>query len=174
VRLATVPTLLTVGATAQSGNLLFTLNSLNLDSSLQALYDSYRIDCVRVVVKPQNTAVGLVTNTSVTLVDFYNVIDYNNTVATATPGNFVKYDNCIVLPPGEGCSRTFSPRPQTMVSAISGTGYESTNPMWLNTANDDVAHYGLRYLIPAGATGQTIYQTWELHVEYWVSFKAVN
>jgi len=165
---------LTVGAATQAGIQIFTLNSLNLDSAFQALYDVYRIDCVRVVVKPQNTAVGLVTNASVSLVDFYNVIDYNNTATLASPASFTKYDNCIVLPPGEGCSRTFVPRPQTVVATIGGTGYESTNPMWLNTTNDDVAHYGWRYYIPAGVVGQTIYQSWEVHVEYWVSFKSVN
>lgn len=158
---------------AVSANAVFTLNSLNLDSAFQSVFDSYRIDCVRVTVKPSNNALGLVANATTSLVDFYNVIDYNNSVGASTVNAFTKYENCMILPPAEGCTRTFQPRPSVMVSSIAGTGYMPTTPGWLSTANDDIIHYGWRYLIPQASAGQLYLQTWDVTFEYWISFKSV-
>lgn len=174
-RLIAPPVLVTaIPSTIVSANLVFTLNSLTLDAGFQSVFDSYRIDCVRVTVKPQNTAIGLVTNATTSLVDFYNVIDYNSSTGATTASAFTKYENCVILPPGEGCSRVFQPRPQTVVSTLSGTGFEATNPMWLNIINDDVPHFGFRYLVPGTTAAQAANQSWEVHTEYWISFKSVN
>jgi len=160
------------GAATQS-QLNFELSNLDNVANLQAVWDQYRIDAVTVTIKPQNNAIGMVTNSTTTLVDFYSVIDYDNSTALGSVAAARAYDNCVIQSPAESCSRTFVPR--IAVAAYSGafTSFANMPPEWLDSASPNVAHYGLKTYVPGGAAGQVLLQTWEITFELWVSFRSI-
>ncbi len=157
-----------------SGTLTFALSGLEGISSLQALFDLYRICAVRVSIRPENNAIGVVDPTTTRLVEFYNVIDYNDATSPSTAAELREYDNCVVLSPGESVCREFQPRMSAVVRSAAGTDYMSVEPKWLNTGSDDVLHYGMKYFVPTAFGGQVMLQSWLIDVEYWVEFLHVK
>jgi len=167
-------TTVTASATAGVGGVItFALNGLEGASTLTTLFDFYRIAAIRVGIRPQNNAINVVDPTTTKLVEFYNVIDYNDGTTPGGAAIMREYDNCVVLTPGLSCERTFLPRMAAPVRSAAGTDYMSVVPQWLNTGSDDVLHYGLKYYVPQVAVAQTTLQTWQLDVEYWVEFSNV-
>lgn len=153
--------------------LTFALDGLNGSATLTSLFDFYKISAIRVSIRPQNNAIGVVDPTVTKLVEFYNVIDYNGGSIPGIADSFREFDNCVVLLPGETCERTFQPRMSALVRSAAGTDYMSVVPQWLNTSSEDVQHYGLKYFVPQVNAAQTILQTWQITIEYWVEFSKV-
>jgi len=170
---APVVTVTASNSAAVSGALSFALNGLEGSATLTTLFDFYRIAAIRVNIRPQNNALGIVDPTTTKLVELYNVIDYNDGVTPTSAAYVREYDNCVVLMPGETCERTFQPRMSAPVRSAAGTDYMSVVPQWLNTGSDDVLHYGIKYHVPQVAAAQTLIQTWQIDVEYWVEFANV-
>jgi len=154
-------------------NFVFSLNLLDNAAAFANVWDQYRIDAVRVMIKPQNNAINLVTNSATTLVDIYSVIDYDNASNLTSVAVAREYDNCCIQAPAESCVRTFKPR--VALAAYTGAfgGFANEEDMWLDCASSSIVHYGLKTLVPGGAAAQTLLQTWEVTAEYWISFKSV-
>jgi hypothetical protein len=135
-------------------------------------FDQYRIKAVRFSVLPQNNAIGLVTNSTTTLVPFLCVIDYDDASALGSAAAAEAYSNCVTLAPGESCSRVFCPR--MAVAAYNGafTGFANMEPQWIDAAYATVQHYGIKTWVPAATAGQTNLQTWQIIVEYAVELRA--
>lgn len=153
----------------------FELGDLPNVASFAATFDQYRIDAIRVTIRPQNTAIGLFTNTAITLSDLLVVIDYNDATALTSLAQAREYDNCMTLAPTESGSRTF--RPCIAVGAYNGafTGYTSLNSdAWIDMGSTNVQHYGLKAICGGGAAGQTTLQVWEIIPEFWISFRHVD
>jgi hypothetical protein len=150
----------------------FTLGNLDGASQL-SIWDQYRIDAIRFVIVPQNNAVQLVTNSSTSLVELYCVIDYDDSNSLTSTGAARKYDNCIILAPGESLERTFQPR--MAVPSYSGTFSSFTNlsPQWIDTAYTGVQHYGVKIYIPTTTAAQTTLQSWNIQIEYYISFRSL-
>jgi hypothetical protein len=146
---------------------------LDNSAAFENVFDQYRIDAIRMTCKPSNNAVGLVTNSTTTLVPLYCVIDYDNTSNLATAAAAREYANCIVLEPGESFVRTFQPR--VAVAAYSGSfsSFENVEPPWIDCASPSVQHYGVKILVPGVTAAQTLLQSWDVTYEYYVSFKSV-
>jgi hypothetical protein len=172
-RAITGPYTLTAQPTAVT-NLTFQFNLTNLANAanFENVFDQYRIDCIRQTIKPQNNAVGLVTNSTTSLVDLYCVIDYDNVTNLGSVTTALSYDNCVVLAPGESCVRTFKPR--IAVAAYSGTfaSFANSEDMWIDSASASVQHYGTKFLVPGATAAQTLLQSWDITTEYWVSFRS--
>lgn len=170
-----VTTLAASNAAIVSTAFNFQLSQVSLDSNLKALFDQYRVDAVRIRIAPQNNAIGLVTNSTTTLVDLYSVIDYDDATNNVTTDALArKYSNCCVLAPGESVERTFQPR--AAVAAYQGafTGYGNVGGMWFDTAYDAVQHYGMKIFIPQATVAQTLLQTWDVFFELFISFRNIE
>lgn len=156
-----------------ASNVLFSLNSLEGSGTLAQLFDFYIIRAVRVTIRPQNVALGIVDPLVTKLVEMYVVIDYNDNSPLTTAAQAREYDNCVILYPAETTVRTFQPKLSAPVRSASGTDYMSLPPQWLNTSSDDVLHYGLKYFVPQVNPTQAALQTWQIGVEYWIEFSKV-
>lgn len=134
-------------------------------------YDLYKIEAIRWSCRPQNNAIGLVTNSTTTLVELYCAIDYDDATTPSSAATLEAYSTCLVLPPGQSCSRTFKPR--MAVAAYQGafTGYASFAPTWIDVAYPNVQHYGVKYFIPQATALQTQLQSWDITIEYFFTFK---
>jgi hypothetical protein len=172
--MAQAPVILTASSSAVvTSSLVPNLNNSDNVSAFQALFDQYRFVAVRVNIIPQNNAIGLVTNSTTSLVDFYSVIDYDNSTALGAPTNARQYESCMVQGPGESAMRVFQPR--MAISAYSGafTSFANSQPTWIDCASPGVLHYGMKIIIPQATAAQTQLQSWEVNVEYFVQFRSV-
>jgi hypothetical protein len=151
----------------------FALNGLSGSSTPAALFDMYRIEAVRMTIRPNNNAIGIADPTLVRLCPLYWVIDYNDGVALGSTGTATTYENCAVLSPGESGSRTFQPKMLATVKSAAGTDYMSVAPQWLPCTSDDVLHYGAKVFVPQALAAQTLLQTWQVTFEYWITFRNV-
>jgi len=156
-----------------ANNYYFTLNSLPNYTAL-SIWDQYRIEAIRIAFVPQNNAIGLVTNSSSSLVDLYCVIDYDDAVNLGSTSAALKYDNVIVAAPGESLERTFRPRIAKAAYQTGGfTGYVNEESAWLDTTYNAIQHYGVKIFIPQATASQTTLQTWDVFIEYFVSFRSI-
>lgn len=151
----------------------FALNGLAGSSTPASLFDMYRIEAVRMSVKPQNLATQVVDPTVTKLVNLYWTIDYNDAVPPTVPSDMTTYENCMVLGPGESGQRTFRPKPKVVVNSAAGTDYMTVEPQWFPCTSDDVLHYGAKLLAPVVNGGQTVLQTWTVTFEFYIAFKNV-
>jgi hypothetical protein len=153
--------------------LSFALSGVNGAGTLASAFDFYRIDAVRVTVRPNNNAVQVVDPSVTKLVPLYWVIDYNDTTALTSAAVALEYDNCMVLNPGESATRTFQPRYSMVVRSASGTDYVNHVGDWINSSSDDVLHFGSKIFIPQVNAAQAVLQTWTVQLEYYLTFRQV-
>lgn len=173
-QVAPVTTLSVTGGAATAPVFTFALNGIGGTSTLASLFDLYRIEAIRMTVRPNNNALGLVDPTVTNLVPLYWTIDYNDGVALTSASAATEYDNCMVLSPGESATRTFRPMYNLVAKSAAGTDYISRSGDWLDTSSEDIIHYGCKFYIPAGAAVQTFLQTWTVVSEYFITLRQVS
>ncbi len=152
----------------------FALNGLAGSSTPAALFDFYKIEAVRMSVKPQNNAISVQDPSVTKLANLYWVLDYNDVVPPTVASDMTVYDNCMVLAPGESGQRTFRPKPKVVVNSAGGTDYMSVEPGWMPTTSDDVLHFGSKLFSPVVNGGQLDKQVWTVTFEYYIAFKKVT
>jgi len=173
-QLAPLQTFAVTGGVATAPVVNFALNGVAGSSTLTQLFDLYKIDAVRLTVRPNNNAIALADPTVTNLVSLYWVIDYNDSASLTGVSQATEYDNCMILSPGESGERIFCPMYKLVAASSAGTDYVSQRGDWLDTSSDDIFHYGCKFYIPAGAALQTILQTWTLEIEYFLTFRQVS
>lgn len=146
----------------------FTLGSSNIGAGF---FDQYKILAIRFNIRADNNAIGLVTNSTTTFSPLYCVIDYDDSTALTSTAAAEAYSNCLVLPPGQSCSRLF--RPRIAMAAYSGafTGFANMQDQWIDSASNTVQHYGIKVFIPGVTAGQTQLQSWSVSVEYFIQLR---
>jgi len=156
---------LTASSSLQAPTYYFALNSANVGTGF---FDMYRIAAIRFNIRPQQNAIGLTTNSTTTVTSIYCVIDYDDDASLGSIAAAESYSNCLVLPPGQSCSRTFKPR--VAVSAYTGSfnGYTNMADPWIDAASTNVRHYGIKIVIPSITVAQTQLQSWDLSSEYFI------
>jgi len=165
---------LTQTATAQFVAYSFQLSDLDNSADLSQLFDQYKIEAVGVSIRPVNNAIGLFTNSTTSMSDFYCVIDYDDNNALTSTAQARQYDNCMTLMPAESGYRMFKPRVAAALYQGGFTGYGNLKDQWIDLASNSVNHYGIKIAIGGGTVGQTTLQVWELEFEYFVSFRSVR
>lgn len=133
-------------------------------------YDQYMIEAIRFSIVPRQNSVVL---TSFGLSDLFCVIDYDDSTPLASANAAQAYATCVKLSPGESLERTFQPK--MAIAAYGGTlftSYANVKPMWIDSVSNTVPHYGIKCYIPAtGVVGQTIFQVWDITVEYYIKLR---
>lgn len=151
------------------GGIYFRLIDVPGSSEFTSLFDQYRIDKVRVRFMPRANSAEVGTNQG--MVKLFTAIDYDDISPAASIQDLLQYQNCRFQPTTRMSSRTLKPKHAVEVyqSAVS-TGY-GMRTGWLDVANPSVQHYGIKWALqqlPAGA------QTFDLHIQYHLSFKNVR
>jgi len=168
VRALATTTITAVANASVKPTFSFTLAGTNVGAGF---FDQYKIEYVRFIVSPQNNAIGLFTNSAVTVLPMYIVIDYDDAAALASAGAATSYANCVVLQPGKSTCRGFQPR--MAVSAYAGGfgGFANMADQWIDAASTGVNHYGIKTWVEPAAVGQTQLQVWDVSVEYFIRFR---
>jgi hypothetical protein len=121
-----------------------------------ALFDQYRIVGIEVYFNPQTTE-GIPTTTIGPPKGLLRtVLDFDDGNALTSAGNAEAYSTCISTEVVKPQRRSYQPR--CAQAAYSGTfaGFSNVPAPWIDAASNTVQHYGLKFWIDAGTTGNTV------------------
>lgn len=166
------------GATAVLGAVAFRLDDLGQSSTFAALFDQYRIDKVLLRFTARNNAVNVFNtaspNGSVPMV--YVTQDRDDASAPASISALKEYDKTVIMNGFSSCDVMIEARP-TISAFASGafSGYVTPDiEPWLDMANTDVPHYGVKFgIVPLTATTTSAW-TWDVDAYYYVSFRNIR
>lgn len=141
------------------------------------VYDAYRIN--KVIVK----MVPLISNIQVTPIDtaintaqqfMSTVIDYDDSSQLSSYNACLEYATFKETPCYRTHKRVLTPAIAMEAFKTSGTtiGYVQKRKQWVDMANGDVEHYGIKGVIPNNT--HAIQQQWKVFVTMYISFKQVR
>lgn len=146
--------------TTNTGAILVTLSLAGNLSAYTALFDQYRIVAIVITLTPTINMNAIVA-TSVYMPRLYTCIDYDDATAPGSVNAIQQYDSCIVSPPFSAITRII--KPCMALAAYSGTfsSYANVSDQWIDMASPSVQHYGMKYAVEPGTSGQTTLQGYE-------------
>jgi len=154
-----------------AGSYVFTFGQLDQYAQLGYVFDQYRFDCIEVTFRPTGNAIPLQV-AAVVVPQLYTAIDYDDN-GTLTLPLIRAYANC-ALSTAETQVRRFVPAMAVAAYAGTFTAYAARQRQWCDCASIAIQHYGIKYCIDAGNTGQTLLQTWNVSFRVRVSFKYIR
>lgn len=142
----------------------FSVSSLDQITSLQAVFDQYRIPLIEALLIPRLAAnvTGATSNTGLCV----TVVDYDDASNLSTVQAGLDYVNALVGSGLDGHYRCF--QPHVAVAAYSGTftSFANEPSPWIDAASPAVAHYGLKVGCTATDTAYTYDLVVRLHTEW--------
>lgn len=155
----------------QFASLKFNLSQLPNHSEFTSLFDSYRINMVKVELIPQfdNANVGSITSTNV-ISQNYSVLDYDDIAVPTSMDTLMQYQNLKRTPSTKVIKRLIKPRFATeMFNTGIATAYGPRRG-WIDCNYDTVEHYGMKF----GFTSNPQSQKYGLKATYYLAFKNVR
>lgn len=147
----------------------FSLSDLPNYTEFTALYDMYKINCVKMVFIPQmDTNVSLSTvNNPYASSRFFSVIDYNDGTAPLTIDELREYHTCKFTPILKTHKRViYKPK------ILDSSSY-SISP-WMSTASPSTNYYGLKVGVEAMSSFVTTSFNYNIEAKFYMSFKNVK
>lgn len=126
------------------------------------LYDMYKITKVifKLIPKFTNVALAAGSPNNSNLQQIHSVIDYDDATAPSTIGQLCQYQSHRMTRGTQIHSRTFVPKVQTTVSALSAAPKAN---QWIDCDQTTINHRGVKFIIPAaGTAGTTVYYDAEI------------
>jgi hypothetical protein len=164
------------GAAINNGTIIFSAGATSDFSGLATVFDQYRIIGASCAFTPQanisTSQVGL--GTSQINPRLYTCLDYDD-AAGVTVNGITQYDSCVITPPNCGVVRTLLPR--LAVASYSGAFSSYANlsgTTWIDVNSPNVQFYGVKYVVDAAATGQTLFQAYDVDVTLYMEFRAIR
>lgn len=148
----------------------FSLDQLPAYSEFTNLYDSYRIDKVRVTFEPFSNI-----NSWAHYCPMIRVIkDYNDNNALGSASSYYQDETMRSYPFLKRFSVVVYPKTSTAVyDGLLSAYTETKGKPWIHMANNDVPHYGLKvYFGNSGAANGTY--LYNVFIKYYISCKSVH
>jgi len=163
------------GSSVTLGALYFQLNQVAQYSTFTGLFDQYMIAKVRVVFRPMFVGGTALTGSSTFYMpQLWVVCDYDDSSAPSNLAVLQSYQNCQT---SMSESQVIEFVPHVAMAASGGgafTSYANMKSQWIDAASPTVGHYGLKYGVDAGGTGQVNFQSWTVNVQLQLRFKNVR
>jgi hypothetical protein len=159
---------------AQAGNFYFKFSDLQNATDLSTLFDQYRMDYVKLILKPACNAIAAVASGVTTYPPLYVVIDYDDSTNLSGTSAAMQYDNCMLLEAHESASRAIIPRLASAVYSGAFTSFANVGPQWIDVGSTNVQHYGYKWYLPATTLGQTLAPYWDVQYEIVVSLRSTR
>lgn len=162
-----------VTSTLQSyGALSFKLSDLPATSDFVNLFDEYMITKIKLQFIPTNATAQLPAITTYSTPWFMIVVDHDDSTVPTTYDTLLQYPRCKIVSMTRGFNLTFTPKSAKMIyqSAVA-TAY-GTNKSYIDMANPDVPHYGIKYAL--AATSYISQFSYTIFAEYTFMCKGVR
>lgn len=158
------------------------LDDLPQSSTFVSMFDSYRINKV-VLTFMSNVGFGgpqtsSFTGGAGTVFDLnpqqiYTVLDRDDATALSAVTDALDYESCKIHHPMKDFSLSFVPAISDTIYRTGVTSaYTQKYKQWIDAANVDVPHYGVKGIIGNNATAWQ--PSWKVIATYYVSFKQVR
>ena len=141
-------------ATVQNLTYQFKLDDVVNPSDFTNLYDSYKINKIQLFLEPTANQTQTPTNYPVQR-KIAVVHDYTDAFPLTQEDDYLEYSNCkrYNIVRNNAIKITLFPKIKNIIENVSGgaNAYTtmSSNKVWLDMANDEVPHFGLKIFIPA-------------------------
>ena len=155
------------------GVLKFNLDDIPGYSDLAAVFDQYKIDKVMLRFVPNGTQQAM-TPAPVQRSVLYTAFDPNDATAASTLNELIQYQNCSMTPYLEEYKRVVYPRVAVNSSDAEGQVTLSAAGTWCATNQKDVDWYGLKWGVSANGYALTYVQSWNIHAQFYMSFKNIK
>ncbi len=152
------------------GAFSYSLSNLDQYTSFTGLFDQYRITKISIQFRPMFTNFTPSSSTLVPLI--YTACDFDDD-NNPTISGIKEYQNCQVHE-YETFTHVFTPHAAIAAYSGSFTSYANMAKPWIDVASPNVKHFGLKYAIEAGISGQTQLQSWNISSRLEVEFKHVR
>lgn len=161
--------------------LRFTAADIPQIATFAALFDCYKISKLVVKLIPVVSQYTQGANSTAAVAAqpqwLSTVIDYDDFAVPTTEGELLQYQTFKQSHPNKLHKRVFTPAISMQAYKTGGTtiAYSQAKQKWLDAANTDVEHYGLKGLINGPANSATQVQSaWKVYVTAYISFKQVR
>lgn len=160
-----------------AGAYSFKLSDLPNYTELTALYDQYKITGVKISFIPSATEYNSAIPQGATVAQGFNpfmsAIDYDDTTTPTSEDQLMEYGSLKRSGPGRIHSRYIVPKVlQEVYRSVATTGYRPISGQWLDIAQPDIPHYGLKVWCsapPAAGTATAI--TYNVYATYYIKCK---
>jgi hypothetical protein len=153
------------------GSFQFTLSTVNGQSQLCQSFDSYKIEFVECIFRPVYNMMAVSSNATVITPLLYTAIDLDDNSNPASLGALLEYGTCSESNFDKSVTRSFRPRvAKALYDGSVFTSYGMDTP-WIDCNSNTVKHFGIKYGIQAGASGQTNLQAWRVDFVYYLAFR---
>jgi hypothetical protein len=159
--------------TVNTGQITFQAGLVDGFADLASVFDMYRVDLVRLTFRPRFKTAQVVALTSVIMPSLYTVIDYVDSSSALTLATARQYESLKVTEFDSDHVRCLTPASQgvSLDGSSALTQISSDKFRWFKCTSQSAELLGVKWLIEAGATGQTALQSWKVQVEYFLSFR---
>lgn len=158
---------LVAGGAAVGSALNFQLASVPAFSEFQNLYDQYQIKAIKLSLIPRFTEVPNSSSTG----NMWSVLDYDDSNVPPNIDTLLQYQNVKRTRMNAVHSRYLKPAVTNEVFATGiATAYAPVKNTWLDIANANVEHYGVKLWFDTRVTN-VIY---DIQVKYFMAFKNVR
>lgn len=158
---------LVAGGAAVGSALNFQLASVPAFSEFQNLYDQYQIKAIKLSLIPRFTEVPNSSSTG----NMWTVLDYDDSNIPPNIDTLLQYQNVKRTRMNAVHSRYLKPAVTNEVYATGiATAYAPVKNIWLDIANANVEHYGVKLWFDTRVTN-VIY---DVQVKYFMAFKNVR
>jgi len=102
------------------------------------------------------------------------VADYDDSSAPSSLAVLQSYQNCQT---SMSETQIIEFVPHVAVAASGGgafTSYANMKPQWIDAASTTVGHYGLKYGVDPGGSGQVNFQSWTVNTQMQLKFRNVR
>lgn len=152
----------------------FRLTNLVNVSDFTNLYDMYKINKIQLLLEPAWDQTVVSGTTVIRNKKIRVVHDYNSNEALTDEDQYLEYANCKSYNPQRTVKITLYPKLNNKVEGNLGTdAYTSfnSNKVWLNIANANVPHFGLKVFIPEDIVNTEGVLLFRVRAKYWISLK---
>lgn len=152
----------------------FRLNDIPTYSEFQSLFDSYKINGVKLTFTPywDSNDLSNQLSSTYTLPRVYTLIDNSGIPAgsIATENQFLEYANARIITDPSKAFTVYVKNPTVETFATSNFSVENKKP-WIDLSHPDVIHHGaaMGMVIPAGASTAVFY--YNIVATFYLSFK---
>lgn len=164
--------------TGATHNLAYTFKLDNVvnPSDFVNLYDMYRINKVTLYLESQNLANANQYAAGMPSKKIRVVHDYNDATPLTQEDDYLEYGNCKSYSTKRSTiAITLYPKINNVVENVGGaaSAYTSmnSNKVWLNIAEDEVPHFGLKIFIPSGLCTVNDTPLYRVRAKFHISLK---
>lgn len=159
-------TIVQTPVTAVFGSYGFQFGFLDQSASFAAIFDEYRVDWLQITFRPlANTAV-MISPTTAIQPQLVTAVDTDDATAPTAFSQLREY-NSAQNSVFETQVRTFRP------GMTDSNGLNHISP-WCDMAITNIPHFGVKWGVEGGASGQTLVQTWDITFRVVVTLRHIR